>query len=133
MIKKLLVVDDDRPIIDIIAAFFRATDVQVFTSQHPIDALRIFDVERPQVVLSDLKLGAGMDGATMCGRIRQEVPKTLTIAMSGYISMFDVSYLRGSGFDDIIQKPFGRDVLMDLIDCCLKKRARWDLANGAVS
>ena len=132
MTDKLLIVDNESNILEVLAGFLETKSYQIFTSQNPINALHIFKTEKPQVVLSDLKLETAMDGVTMCGQMRQMVPKTITIAMSGYISTYDVSYLRGAGFDDLIQKPIKIEMLTNLLECGFEKRARWDLANGHI-
>lgn len=132
MRKKLLVVDDDKTIIDIVEGFLQPTDVKIFTSQNPIHALHVFTIQKPQIVLSDLNLGTGMDGLTLCGKIRTMIPKTITIAMTGYLSAYDLGYCLGSGmFSDAITKPVKRDLLIHIVQEWFRKRARWDLVNGS--
>ena len=128
MNKKLLVVDDNREILSIIKEALIEKDITIFTSENPIHALHIFFVERPQIVLSDLKLGTGMDGLTMCGKMRTKIPKTITIAMTGYLTSYDLNYCLGSGmFSDAITKPFELDLLIKIIFRWFEKRERWDL------
>ena len=131
--RKILVVDDETSVLGIIREILEHENMEVFTATNPNDALEIFKSERPQIVLSDLDLGSGMDGLTLCGKIRTEIPKTITIAMSGYLSAYDLSYCLGSGmFNDAISKPWNNVILIRVLNEWFVKRERWNLVNGLI-
>ena len=134
MERRILVVDDEEDILIVIRMLLEEDGMKVFTAANSKDALEMFAIVKPQVVLSDLNLGPGMDGLTLCGKIRTEVPKTVTIAMSGYMTAYDISYCLGSGmFNDAIAKPWNNKLLIQILNEWFKKRERWDTVNGIMS
>lgn len=124
--RKLLIVDDDSVILNLLKDFFVKKGVIVFISKDPVQALEIFMAEKPQIILSDLKLKACMDGLTMCGKMRMEAPKTITIAMTGYLTAYDLNFCLGSGFNDAVSKPFELQDMSDIVETWFRKRKRWD-------
>ena len=134
MERSILVVDDEEDILAVVRMLLEVEGMKVFTAANSKDALETFAVVKPQIVLSDLNLGPGMDGLTLCGKIRTEVPKTVTIAMSGYLTAYDISYCLGSGmFNDAIAKPWNNKLLIQILNEWFKKRERWDTVNGIMS
>ena len=56
MTDKLMVVDDEEDLLDVLVKLFEYHGIETITSSNPIHALHLFEVERPQVVLSDFPL-----------------------------------------------------------------------------
>ncbi len=59
---KLLVVEDELEVVDYLKDYFVHHGVEVFTATSGEDGLKILIDQKPNVVLLDMKLGAGMSG-----------------------------------------------------------------------
>ena len=130
--RKVLIVDDDPAILDVMQQLLEADGMIVFIARNPVHALHTFETEKPQIVICDLNLCAAMDGLTVCGRAKTIIPKTITIAMTGCLTAYDLSYCLGSGmFSDAITKPFDPKLLIIILNLWFIKRMRWDLADGS--
>ena len=99
----------------------------VLVSLTSSDALTysIVDNELIYVVLCDLNLGwNGMDGLTVCRRIKKHDPLVFTIAMTGKPD-FDISSARDSGVDEYLPKPFHLDELEKRITYGYERSEVW--------
>ena len=66
---KVLVVDDDRVLADVVAFTLRREGFEVILADDGAKALRRWQEERPDIVVLDVNLPR-MDGFTVCQRIR---------------------------------------------------------------
>ena len=101
---KVLVVDDDTAIAEMIGIVLRAEGFEPSFCADGSEAVAAFHSARPDLVLLDLML-PGMDGIEVCARIREEsgVPIIMLTAKS---DTTDVVKGLESGADDYIVKPF---------------------------
>ncbi|MGH8909437.1 MAG: response regulator transcription factor [Egibacteraceae bacterium] len=117
---KILLVEDDRNIVDLVRSNLvqRNYDVVVSDGQ---DALRLLDVEQPDIVLLDLTLpGAGVDGFELCRRIRERSPVGIIVVSARHGEQDKVSGL-DFGADDYMTKPFGIRELLARITATLRR------------
>lgn len=63
---KVLVVDDDPEVLELIAEFLDELSLESRLARDGDEALRIFRTEYPSLVITDLKM-SGMDGLKLCG------------------------------------------------------------------
>jgi two-component system, OmpR family, response regulator MtrA len=101
---KILVVDDDTALAEMIGIVLRAEGFEpVFCADGSL-ALAAFQQSTPDLVLLDLML-PGMDGIEVCARIREDsgVPIIMLTAKS---DTTDVVKGLESGADDYVVKPF---------------------------
>jgi signal transduction histidine kinase/ActR/RegA family two-component response regulator len=75
---------------------------------------------RPSLVIADLGL-PGLDGKTLCKKIRETSPRTPLLLTSGHVIPLDQANSRtiDGGFD-FIQKPFDASTLLNKIDFLLR-------------
>jgi len=101
---KVLVVDDDTALAEMIGIVLRAEGFEPSFCADGSEAVAAFHSARPDLVLLDLML-PGMDGIEVCSRIREEsgVPIIMLTAKS---DPTDVVKGLESGADDYIVKPF---------------------------
>lgn len=125
-IHRLLVVDDEESILETIKQIFKDTGIEVLTAANPIHALHIFKTQHPQVVLMDLNLGTTMDGVTAAQKMKMKNPLTIIYAISGVLSMFEVSYLRGAGIDSVMAKPLEVERLRRAVNIAFEAREEWE-------
>jgi len=113
---KILVVDDDQQIRDILKLFLTTEGYEVVTASCGEEALIIMDKTTPDLITLDISM-PGINGYEVCRKIRTEYSqKALPIIMvSGNrhpqdeIKAFDV------GADEYIKKPFQNDELLSTI------------------
>lgn len=101
---RLLVVDDDTALSEMIGIVLEAEGFQTVLCADGASALEAFRAEQPDLVLLDLML-PGMDGIEVCRLIRAEsgVPIVMLTAKSDTV---DVVAGLEAGADDYIPKPF---------------------------
>src|SRR6187549_2894280 len=101
---RILVVDDDTAISEMIGIVLRAEGYDPSFAADGAEALEVFRSSNPDLVLLDLML-PGIDGIEVCTRIRAEsgVPIIMLTAKS---DTADVVKGLESGADDYVVKPF---------------------------
>ncbi|MDM4762705.1 MtrAB system response regulator MtrA [Galbitalea sp. SE-J8] len=104
MSPRILVVDDDTALAEMIGIVLTGEGFEAAFCADGADAVRAFRDIRPDLVLLDLML-PGMDGIEVCARIREEsgVPIIMLTAKS---DTTDVVAGLESGADDYVVKPF---------------------------
>jgi len=104
MNSRILVVDDDTALAEMIGIVLRSEGFEPFFCADGSEALAAFQSAKPDLVLLDLML-PGMDGIEVCSRIREEsgVPIIMLTAKS---DTSDVVKGLESGADDYVVKPF---------------------------
>ena len=120
----VLVVDDDARILRMIKRILELESYQVIKASDGEAALKVFDDEDPELVLLDIMM-PGMDGYTVCQRIREfsPVPIIMVTAKSN-----DEEKVKGldAGADDYITKPFSSKELVARVRAVLRRTTLWD-------
>ena len=109
--RKILVVDDDEMML-MMARHILSTKYEVVTATTGAEAIEIFDLERPDMVLSDLMMPE-MDGYELQRILQEKSGKTLPIIFMS-ANEGDESEIKGFelGAADYIHKPLRPDVLL---------------------
>jgi DNA-binding response OmpR family regulator len=107
---KILVVDDEPAMVGALGALLGQAGHRIIAAYDGDEALRRFREDAPDLVLLDLAM-PGMDGATVCRRIR-EVSDTPVIVVSGERDLAATIELLDLGADDYVRKPFRSDELL---------------------
>lgn len=121
----ILVVDDDRSILEIARKFLSARGFGVVVSDNGSEALMLAKETAPDLVLCDAKM-PGLDGRALCRVLKKEkatrgVP---VVIMSGErIGDADVIGGFGDGADDYVLKPFSLPVLLARLQAVLRRFA----------
>ncbi len=128
----LLIVDDERNIVELIELYAAQNGFTVQRAHDGETALRLFESERPDVVVLDLMLPK-LSGWDVCKRIRQnsDVPIIMLTARTD-----DIDKIVGLelGADDYLTKPFNPRELFARIRAILRRtspQARADAVNPA--
>lgn len=101
---KILVVDDEPDIRDILSSFFEEFGYEVAAAAGADEALDILAQEPIQVMLLDLNM-PGMSGLDLCRAIRLRLPQAQIYALTGYHRLFTPDSARQAGFDGFLTKP----------------------------
>ncbi|MGV3022877.1 response regulator YycF [Streptococcus suis] len=117
--KKILVVDDERPISDIIKFNMTREGYEVVTAFDGREALEVFEAEFPDIVILDLMLPE-LDGLEVARNIRKtsNVP---IIMLSAKDSEFDKVIGLEIGADDYVTKPFSNRELQARVKALLRR------------
>ena len=117
---RVLVVEDDTDIADVLRRSLRNEGYEVRTSGDGAEALDIAAGFMPDLVVLDLGL-PGMDGVEVCRRLRSDgdVPILMLTARS---ETEDRVEGLDSGADDYLVKPFERQELLARIRALLRRR-----------
>jgi two-component system KDP operon response regulator KdpE len=115
----VLVVEDDRNIVDLIRSNLVVRGFSVVVSPDGADALRLVEEEHPDIALLDLMLPA-VDGFELCRRIRER-SSIGVIVVSARGGESDKVRALNLGADDYLTKPFGIEELLARITATLRR------------
>jgi EAL domain-containing protein (putative c-di-GMP-specific phosphodiesterase class I)/ActR/RegA family two-component response regulator len=120
--KKILVIEDEPTIRDLIADLLEAEDFISLCAQDGATGLKLAAEEQPDLVLCDIMMPE-MDGYSVLAALRQNLSTAALpfIFLTAKADKPDVRRGMVMGADDYITKPFGRDELLDAIHARLKK------------
>ncbi len=125
----ILIVDDDEQILRFLKLQLLHNDYGVVTATNGEDALRILQSKKDiPLVLLDLML-PGIDGISLCGKIKGINPMIKIIIVSAKISSNDVIMSLDSGADDYVKKPFIFDELLARVRANLRKTSNQEQSN----
>ncbi len=117
MTPKLLLIDDDRTLLNLLGEFLRGEDFELLVAANGETGLRLAYEQHPDLVLLDVML-PGMDGWEICARLR-ELSRVPIIMLTAKATEADK--LRGFrlGVDDYVTKPFSFAELVARIQAVL--------------
>ena len=119
MDKRILIVDDDREIRDLLAQFLVKHEYQVDTAANGNELMKKLDAGRYDIIVLDLMM-PGEDGLSLCRKLRvtSNIPIIMLTAMGE-----DTDRIVGleMGADDYIAKPFNPRELLARIKAVLRR------------
>ncbi len=108
--KKILVVDDEQKIVDIVRAYLEREGFRVVTAYDGESALKVFRQEKPDLIVLDLMLPK-LSGHDVCRAIRKESEVPI-IMLTARDELTDKVVGLELGADDYLTKPFeGRELV----------------------
>jgi DNA-binding response OmpR family regulator len=117
-IGRILVVDDEPDVTDILVAYFTDLGYAVATAQHGGDAVMLAVVERPDVILLDI-LMPGVDGVEVLRRVRALDPTLPVIMVTGNADERTARDTLTIGAFDYVPKPFALHQLRGVVEAAL--------------
>jgi len=115
----VLIVDDDRALVGMVAALLGAEGYDLLTAYDGETALRRHAEELPDLVILDRRLPK-MSGDEICKRIRATAP-TPILMLTGEKGEDERVKLLDLGADDYLEKPFGRKELLARVRALLRR------------
>jgi DNA-binding response OmpR family regulator len=105
MADKVLVVDDERVVRDLLQTSLSAEGYEVVVASNGEEAIRLAKTGNPQVILLDIEM-PGIDGIETCKRLEaDEKTRLIPIIMMTALGDRDIdAYLEGAV--DVVKKPF---------------------------
>lgn len=102
---KILVVDDEQAIRDALGRKLEREGYEVVLCADGPEALRTFHSARPDLVILDIVMPNGMDGLTVCRRIREVADTPVVMLSAQAITENDVVEGLNAGADEYLIKP----------------------------
>jgi len=124
--KKILFIDDDCTIGDILKDFISNMGYAVKVVNNANEALTILKTENFPLIITDLKM-PGIDGVELCKKIRGMNQESVIYALSGQLTVFDLEDLSKIGFDGYLCKPVNFNSFQHAIIGAFDKLQRDDL------
>jgi two-component system response regulator ResD len=131
---RVLVVDDDPTVAEVVVAYLRDADFEVDHAADGQTALELFGATPPDLVVLDLML-PGIDGLEVCRRMR-DVRETPIIMLTALGAESDRVVGLERGADDYVTKPFSPRELVLRVRSVLRRSGPSsvrDAAGGALS
>ncbi len=110
MQERVLIVDDDRSMCEMLEADLQLRDFDCTWTTEPQEALQLVKTESFHTVLTDLKM-PGMSGTELCERIVANRPDVPVVVMTAFGSMETAVAAIRAGAYDFVTKPIELDIL----------------------
>jgi two-component system alkaline phosphatase synthesis response regulator PhoP len=119
---KILLVDDEPDILEIVGYNLSAEGYQVITGENGIEAVEKAKKHKPHLIILDVMMPE-MDGIEACERIREQPDLSETIITFLTARGEDYSQVAGfdAGADDYIAKPIKPKVLVSKVKALLRR------------
>ena len=119
---KILLVDDDADILEIVGFNLQAENYQVFTAKNGKEAITIAKKENPNLVILDVMMPE-MDGIETCEGMRK-IPELQSTIIT-FLTARGEDYSQVAGFDvgadDYITKPIKPKLLVSKVKALLRR------------
>ena len=119
---KILVVDDDPDIIEIISYNLKKENYKVFYCYNGTDSIKIAEKEKPDLIILDVMM-PGMDGIQVCEKLRSKNKFNNTIIMFLSARGEDFTHIAAydAGADDFVNKPLKPRLLISKVRSLLRR------------
>lgn len=121
--KKILVIDDDKPFRAAVVAMLRRQGYEVLDAGDGGEGLALAFAHRPNLVLSDVNM-AGRNGFDVLQelRARPETSASPVILMTGAPHKAGARFSMDQGADDYLPKPFAMEQLLATVSARLERQ-----------
>jgi DNA-binding response OmpR family regulator len=117
--RKVLVVDDEPKIVEVVSSYLLSAGFAPVAAAGGAEALRLFDQERPCLVILDLML-PDLPGEVVCRRLRAR-SRVPIIMLTAKVEEADTVRGLGLGADDYVTKPFSPRQLLARVEAVLRR------------
>jgi CheY-like chemotaxis protein len=116
---RILVVDDDPSIREILAELMRGPRRSVEVRDNARSALEFLDHNPIDLAMLDLMM-PGMNGMELAEKIRERCPQAHIVICTGYLAS-DVKKKGTAAVDQVVQKPFNIGEILQLAESYSEK------------
>jgi DNA-binding response OmpR family regulator len=121
--QRVLVVDDDPTVSDVVRRYLERAGFAVTLAAHGPDALDVFERDHSDLVVLDLML-PGIDGLEVCRRLRTRAPDVPVVMLTALGEEADRVLGLELGADDYMTKPFSPRELVLRVQSVLRRAGR---------
>jgi CheY-like chemotaxis protein len=115
MIAKILIVDDEQFVRDLLEKVLRRRGHEVVATSDADQALATLEKSKFDLLLTDVVM-PGMDGFDLLRRVKSAYPDIKVIVLTGYARKQSISDFLLYGADDYLSKPFQVHELVAAVD-----------------
>jgi two-component system, NtrC family, response regulator GlrR len=115
----ILVVDDDQDILKLISMRLMSAGYDTATASNGAEAMSAISLQRPDVVISDLRMPA-MDGMALLEAIHVAHPTLPVIILTAHGSIPDAVHATQRGVFGFLTKPFNSQELLQIVASALR-------------
>jgi DNA-binding response OmpR family regulator len=126
----ILMVDDNKDIIDLLLPHFKKEQYEVTVAYDGLEAYNLFDPNKFNIILLDIMMPK-MDGLTLCKKIRQ-VSSIPIIMITAKSEDEDVIMGIDVGADDYIVKPFSPRQVVAKVKALMRRLDMTNIENKIV-
>ena len=119
MMAKILVVDDELPILNLVSAYLKPEGYEVYTASDGNAGLKAARAFRPDILILDIML-PGIDGIELLSRLRRE-SDMYVILLTARTEETDKIVGLSMGADDYMTKPFSPRELVARVKAALRR------------
>jgi DNA-binding NtrC family response regulator len=119
---RILLVDDERGIIESLQILLRGEGYEVITAENGRAGIEAIERERPDLVLSDIRM-PGATGLDLLAHARSVDPELAVILMTAQASLQSAVRAVNDGAFYYLQKPFANDELLAICRRAAESRA----------
>ena len=121
--RKILLVDDDDMVRDLVAATLKGGDYQLLQAANGGEGLELARQHHPDIVFLDVNMPV-MDGVSVCAAIKSDPDTrgTTVIMLTALGPEVDKDRARRAGADGYFTKPFSPLTLLRRVDEVLRTR-----------
>ena len=116
---KILVIDDEASIINLVTAYLRPEGYEIYTALDGISGLQAARAYKPDLIVLDIML-PGIDGVELLTRLRRE-SDVYVILLTAKTDETDKIVGLSIGADDYVSKPFSPRELVARIKAALRR------------
>ena len=120
MKEKILVVEDDRDIQEIVSEILKAEGYEVVTADNGLEGYQLFKERNPDLIILDVMMPK-MDGYQMAKLVRQKNETVPIIMLTALEEEYDEIKGFEVGADDFISKPFSFNILLQRVRAVLRR------------
>jgi len=109
MTKKILIVDDQLEVRELIHVTLRSDDYEILQAEDGPSAIEIATRELPDLMLLDVMMPrGGIDGFQVCAKLKEDpsTAKINIVMLTAIQQEIDIEKGRQAGADDYFTKPF---------------------------
>lgn len=118
---KVLIVEDEVAIREALGRKLRRDGFEVVLSGDGLQGLRAFHAERPDLVVLDIVMPGGMDGLTVCRRIREVADTPVMMLSAQAVTEEDVVDGLNAGADEYLIKPVRLNEFVARVQALLRR------------
>ena len=115
----ILLVDDDADILKLVSLRLGAAGYRVLAADSGEKALAVLAASRPDLVITDLKMG-GMDGMALFEEVRKQAPMLPVIILTAHGTIPDAVAATRRGVFGFQAKPFDGKQLLEQVERALR-------------
>jgi len=118
---KVMIVDDEQAIRDALGRKLKRDGFDVVLCGDGLESLRAFHAERPDLVVLDIVMPDGMDGLTVCRRIREVADTPIMMLSANAVTEDDIIDGLNAGADEYLIKPIRLNEFVARVQALLRR------------